>query len=483
MLAQLLRVSKHSLIYSVGAMAERGVGFLLVPLYTRYLTPEDYGILGMLLTVMATFLLFAPMGVDSGMIMSYYEGESKGEKRKAVGTALATTAVGATVMLTLAMLLAPRLSQLFFSTEAYTLHFRLAAATLLFEALILVSLTVLRIREKSVKYVTVMFGRFLIGIGLNVLFIVGLGWGVLGILVSGAITTGLLCLYLVPSVLRDTGFALSWGKLKGMMKFGLPIIPAGIAGQVMGLSDRYFIQFMVGSTGLGLYSLGYSFGAVLAALVVTPFLAAWGPFFWAIAKEPNAFEVYSRATTYYVLVGAFAVLVLAVLAKEVIGIMATPPFREAYRVIGLIALSGLLRGMVNLFAIGILLVKKTWWVPIVMGTGAIANLGLNWLLIPAWGIMGAAIATVISVVILPTGILLASRRYHRVQYEWARMGKIVVVVGMVFGVSLLVNTESVIANAMIKGMMLLAFPAGLYLMGFFREDEMQKIKALARWRE
>lgn len=481
MLTQLLRVSKHSLIYSVGAMAERGVGFLLIPLYTRYLTPEDYGILGMLLTVMATLLLFAPMGVDSGMIMSYHEGESREEKRKAVGTALATTAVGATILLALTMLLAPWLSRLFFSTEAYTLLFRLVALMLFFEALILVSLTLLRAQEKSVRYVAIALCRFLIGVGLNVLFIVGLGWGVKGIIVSGVITTGLLCLYLVPSVLRDTGFALSWRKLKGMMSFGLPIIPANMAGQVMGLSDRYFIQFMVGSAGLGLYSLGYRFGAVMAALIVTPFLAAWGPFFWAVAKEPNALEIYSRTTTYYLLIGMFVVLVLAVLAKEVIEIMATPPFREAYKVIGLIALSGLVQGTVTLFAAGLLLAKKTWWVPVATGAGAATNLGLNWLLIPAWGIMGAAMATVISISVVSAGMLLASRRYNVVKYEWVRMGKIAIVGVVIFGVSLSIDTGGgAITDAILKGMLLLTYPVLLWAARFWREDEVIKVKEWIR---
>ena len=480
MLTHLLRVAKTSAVYSLGSLAEKGIGFFLIPMYTRYLTPEDYGILAMLGAVLSPMIVLSLMGVGGGLAMSYHQSNDVQERKRAVGTALATVAIGGTVLLTVTLVLSTTLSNLFFSTATYSTHFKLMGAAMFFEALLLIGLLVLRVQERAVRYVSVVLSKFLVGVGLNVLFIVGLGWGVQGILLSMMISPLPVGLYVGAKLIREIRPRVSLAQFKSMVSYGMPLMFGSIINQVMSLSDRYFIQFMVGSTELGLYSLGCRFGMIVNALIVAPFMLAWGPFFWAVHQEPNAMETYARTTTYYLLIAGGVALAVAVLAKEAIQIMATPEFYPAHRVVPLLSLAWVIHGLVNLMALGVGLAKKTKWVPAVIGIGTVINLGLNFLLVPMWGMMGAAVATVVAFTVLPLGLLLASRRYVKVPYEWLRMGKIVLATGAVFGVSLLVSTDAAYVSAIIKGMILLAFPVVLYVTGFFEKEELQKVKELLR---
>jgi len=480
MLPQLLRISKHSAVYSLGSIAEKGLAFLLIPIYTRYLTTEDYGVLGILLTSMAVLMMFSSMGVLGGLAMSYNQKQDDSERRKAVGTALLTTVIGVSILLVMIMVFAGQLSNLFFSTDAYTTHFRLMGLMLFFDALLLVVFVTMRVQERSTRYVTIVMVKFLMAAGLNIGFVVGMGWGVKGVLTGITISSGLVMVYVVPRMVSEVRPLLSWDKFKGMLNYGLPYIPSNIMHQIATLSDRYFLLYMVGSAEVGLYTLGNRFGMVVAAVIITPFLAAWGPFFWSIHQQPNAMEIYARVTTYYFVITGFAALALAVLAKEMLQILTTSEFYSAYRVVGLIALAWVLQGTVNLFSLGVGLAKKMWWIPVIVGIGAMINVGLNWLLIPIWQMEGAAVATVASFSVVPLGMLVVSRRYHKVPYEWVRIGKVVLIGVMVFGVSLAIDTGSVVVDAMVKGMTLMLFPVGLWGVRFFRDDEIRKVREWVR---
>lgn len=481
MLTSVIRVMRHSAVYSLGALAEKGVAFFLVPLYTRFLSPADYGVLGMMVAVMAPLMILSEMGVTNGLAMTYYDSKEKSERAKAVGTALTIAVIGAVVLSAVTLAAAGSLSQLFFDTGKYTLHFRLIAFASLFEVLLLVLLSTLRVQEKSRQYVLIILFKFLLSAGMNVIFITVLGWGVRGLLISMAIAPLAVAIPLGLATAKNTGFGLSRVKAWHILHFGFPIMPAGLMSQVMGLSDRYMLQFMVGTAEVGLYSLGAQFGAIVGTVLVTPFLLAWGPFFWAVAKEPNALEIYARITTYYFLVTVSCTVALALLAKEMMIILTAPDFHSSYRVVGFLAGTSLLRGAVSPFMASISLARKTKWVPLVMAGATVVNLGLNYIMIQWWDMVGAALATMLSCALLPLGTWLIGRRYHSIQYEWGRISKIVLVGAFVLLAGWFIDTgQGAVPNALVKIMVLLLLPIGLYLTGFFRREELQKMKEWIR---
>jgi O-antigen/teichoic acid export membrane protein len=269
-------------------------------------------------------------------------------------------------------------------------------------------------------------------------------------------------------------------ELKEMLRFGLPLVPAGLGVWIMTMADRYFLQFLSTPQELGLYSLGYKFGMVVQGLIVGPFMLAWGPFFWSVAKEKDARDIYSSVLTYFTLVAMAVALVLSVLSKQALEVMAAPAFYGAYTVIPLIALSYVLYGCYLILPVGINLERKTKYLAAIVGVGAVVNLGLNYLLIPRYGMMGAAVATLIAYLLLPVGSYFVSNRYYPIRYEWRRIARIFVAAGLVYAGSLFITADSTVITGVLKLLSLLGFPLLLFAFRFFKPEEVQKTKEIAR---
>lgn len=485
MFRQILRLSQHSIIYGLGAAVSSIVGFFLLPLYTRYLTTSDYGNLEILLTTSAVLTIVAGMGLSTALFRSYFLHDDADKRKAVLSTAFLFLTASSAILCLLLIAIAGSISSAIFGSTEYALHFRLVFLTLFCDTCVALGLSVLRAREKPVAFAGVAVTRVLVSIGLNLVFVVALHRGVLGIVEASAIASALIYLIMAVTLFRQAGIHFSVDELKRMLAFGLPLIPAGLGGWILTLSDRYFLKFLSTADQVGLYSLGYKFGGVLSALVVAPILTAWAPFAFSVWREKDARQVYSRVFTYFLLVALFAALALAILSREVLAIMATPDFFAAYRVIPLIALAYVVYGCFDMLAIGIGLMAKTRYTAAIVAAAAVLNLGLNYVLVPHYGMMGSAWATLVSYVALTTVGFLVSRRFYAVKYEWGRIAKMLLAAGAIYAGSLFIsNTYAVVHSYVIVGVFkllaLLTFPVVLYFLGFYHTEEILKAKAVVK---
>jgi O-antigen/teichoic acid export membrane protein len=476
MFRQLVRLSKHSVIYGLGVAIGQLVGFFLIPVYTRYLTPADYGRLEIFQTTLSILGIIFVMGLTTALFRSYFNYDDEEKRKTVVGTAFLFLTGTSLVLLLILMALASDFSTLFFGSADYTFYFRVIFLTLFFNVGIVIAFSVFRAREESKKYAIFAVIQFLVTAVLSILFVVVLDKGVLGILEGGLIAAFLLYFILLRNTIKNAKPGLSIAELKEMLSFGLPLVPASLAAWIMTMADRYFLQFLSTSQELGLYSLGYKFGMIVQALIVGPFTLAWAPFLFSVAKEKNARDIYSSVLTYFALVAMAVALVLSVLSKEILEVVAAPAFYGAYKVIPLIALSYALYGCYFIVAVGINLENKTKYLAFIVGAGAAVNLGLNYLLIPSYGMMGAAVATVISNLLLPIGSYLVSKRYYPIKYEWGRVGKIFLAAGLVYAGSLFIKNDSAAIAGLLKLASLLGFPLLLFAFRFFKPEETQKVR-------
>lgn len=478
MFRQLLRLSKHSIVYGLSVAIGQVVGFFLIPVYTRYLSPADYGGLEIFQTTLSILSIILVMGLTSGLFMSYFNCDDEEKRKTVVGTVFIFLTATSFLFLPILMIFAGSFSTLVFGSVEYTLYFRVLFLTLFFDVGVVVALSVLRVREESKKYAIFVLIRFLATAGLNILFVVVLHRGVLGVLLGGLIAACLLYSISFRDIIKNAKPRLSVAELKEMLSFSLPLVPAGLAVWIMTMGDRYFLQFLSTPQELGLYSLGYKFGMVVQGLIVGPFSLAWAPFFWSVAKERNAKEIYSSVLTYFALVAMAVALALSVLSKQALEVMSAPAFYGAYQVIPLIAVSYVLYGCYVILAVGITLERKTKYVALIVGVGAAVNLGLDYFLIPGYGMMGAAVATLIAYLLLPVGSYLVSKRYYPINYEWGRVARIFVAAGLVYAGSLFIRSDSAIIAGLLKLASLLGFPLLLFAFRFFKAEEIQKTKEI-----
>ncbi len=482
MFRKLIQLSKHSFIYSFGMLSTQLISFLLLPLYTRYLTPAEYGILEILRVTQSVLGIFFGMSFSSAIFMAYFKSKDLFHRKVVQSTTLIfLTVTSLTFSFTLS-LMSPFFSVIFFRSYSYSLYFTTIFLILFFDTAILIVLAIYRAKNASKKYVAVSLLRMLLTIFLRIFFLVYLKMGIFGLLTADLISVFAIYFLLVPITIIKVGFHFSRGELVSMLRFGLPLMVGNLASWILTVSDRYFLLFFASAEQLGFYSLGYKIGLIIHILIVTPFTLAWSPFYWSVSKEKNSRKIYSRVLTYFTLVSLLIVLTISAFAKEVVFLLATPAYYPAHQVIPLIALSYVFYGMYAIFAVGYNLAKKTSYVPFIVGTGAIVNIILNFILIPPYGMMGAALATLISYIVLPIGAYLISQKYYPINYEWERMLKILLV-ATIFYVPIYILNEREIHTSpffaiIVKVLLILLFPLGLYIIKFYQPQEIQKAKHL-----
>jgi O-antigen/teichoic acid export membrane protein len=482
----LLRLSKNSIVYGLSSMSVPIVNFFLIPLYTSWLSVDDYGVLSIFTTTQLIVIFIAYMGiVPHAMLRFFFQYKEKSEQEEVISTALISLAVVTLVMCLALGASSGLLSSLFFQSHQYASGFLVVFLAVFFDAGVTVAMVVFRAREEPGKYVTFALIQLGLSVGLKVVFLTVLKKGVLGIVLADLISLAVLYVFLVGRLAIITKLRFSMRKLKEMLRFGLPMVPSSLADFVLISSDRYFLQFMsgypaVGTDAVGLYSLGYSFARIAQAVIMTPFNLAWMPFMLGVSEEENAKRIYSSTLTYLVFAGVFVVLGLSVLSEDVIRIMArSTEYHDAYKVVPLLALSYLFLGCSYALQVGIYLEKKTTTIPLMVGGAAVLNLVLNFLLIPRFGMMGAAIATAVSMLVLPIASYFVSRRYYPIQYDLVRIAKPFLAAVPLYVASLYITNESTVLEGLLRATTLLGYPVLLYALRFYAPGELRSARSMA----
>lgn len=476
MFEELKRFGKHSFVYAIGTIVSRAVGFLMIPIYTHYLTPKDYGIIELLDLTIHLLSLILINAVGMAVFKFYFDYESNKEKNEVMSTALIFNMVTSGLLAFLMTFFAEKLCLVILGNTEYTLFFKIISITLIMEVSLNVPLLYLRAKERSIFFTGFSIFRLLIGLILNIYFVAILKMAVKGVLltalISGLIAAGIL----IPLTLKEVGWRFSFTKLKKILPYGLPVIPASLCTTAIGFSDRFFLRYFSGLQELGLYSLGYKFGSVIHILITVPFNIGWIAFIFPTQKKENAAEIFSKILTYLMLLLIFVGLCISVLIKDILKIIATPSFFDAYKIVPLIVLGYILMGSNYVFQTGIYLESKTKWLPIINGIGAVLNISLNWILVPRYGKVGAALTFFITHLLIGVITYLFSNKYYPIPYEFNRIYKIIVVGILIYLLSELIIIPSVFYSILLKGILVISFPGILYLFNFYQEKEKNKIQ-------
>ncbi len=288
------KILGHSSIYVAGVMISKLVGFVMIPIYTHYLSPADYGTLELLSTTTDVLAILIGIGLAQAVLRFYYDFNDRERQNEVVSTALIASIVCFLIIFGLLTLRSDFISKLVFGSKDLTYYFQIMFISMVFSSGIEIPLTYLRAQQRSVYFVTVNLVRLIIQLSLNIYFIVVLGYGVLGVLYSGLIASVLIGIYMTVVTLRDTGFNFSFVRLKDLFRFGYPLIFSHLGAFVLTYSDRYFLKHFADLTEVGIYSLAYKFGMIVSALLIVPFHQFWMAEMFAVAKREDARQFLQR---------------------------------------------------------------------------------------------------------------------------------------------------------------------------------------------
>jgi O-antigen/teichoic acid export membrane protein len=422
-LARIKSLFRNLAIYGLGDVATSLVSLLLLPVYTRYLSPSDYGIIAMLLTIEAVAKILFRWGVDTAFMRLYYDCADQPARQRLASTIFFfLVAVNGSLLLG-GVASAGWLSERIFGTAEHALLVGLMIANTFVVGFYFIPFQVLRIGERSAQFISLVFARSAGTLVARLVLVVGTGMGVLGIVVADVLVTAVFTVVLSRWFAPLVRPVFSRALLREALGFGLPRIPHSLAHQVMGVADRYFLNAYGTLRDVGLYSIGASFGLALK-LFLSAFEYAWTPFFLGVMHEPDAKQIYSKTSTYVVAALVFLVAALCAVAPDVIALATTPEFHQAAAVTPWIALGVMFQGLYLVGSIGIIITRRTTRYPVATGIAAAASLLANALLIPRYGLMGAAWANTIAYATLAIVTVGFSWRLYPIPYEWSRLLRI-----------------------------------------------------------
>lgn len=423
MFQRLRTLGRDLAVYGAGDVATQAISFLLLPIYVRFLSPGDYGVLALLLAVEMLAKIVFRWGVDASFMRMYYDCPDQAARRRLASTVFYFLLAANGLLLAGALALTPVLSRQLFgsATQAPTLQILLVNTFV--GGFFFIPFHQLRIERQSPRYIALTFTRSLATIVLRLTLVIGFRLGVLGIVLADLVTTVLFTGVLLPRFAALIGPVFSKDLLREALRFGLPRLPHGLAQQTAAVSDRYILSLYATLHEIGLYSIGASFAMGLK-LFLNAFEYAWAPFYFAIMREADAKPTYRLVATWGVAVLVGLAMLVSAGAPQIVRIMTTPLYQGAAAVMPWIAVGVVFQGVYLLTSIGLNITKRTEFYPIATGLAAATSIGANLALIPAYGSTGAAMANALSYVVLAAVSATFAHRVFPVGYEWPRMARV-----------------------------------------------------------
>ena len=481
-MSTLTTIIKHTAIYSSGSIATSAVGFILLPIYTSYLSPADYGILELLNVSATLIILFAKCGLQHGFLrhlqVEYKDDEQA--QRVAYSTVFYYNALTSGLICLLLISIAEDINLLAFPGEDYTYLIQLTLVRAFLFALPGFSLTLWQTQLRSALLSSVNLGRFALNLGLNIYFIVFAGLGLAGVVWGSLVTSIIFCVAVLGFSLKYLRFAFEWPKLKSMLAYGAPLMANALFSLSIIYSDRYFLQWLSNTHELGLYALSFKISMVLSSAVLDPFWMVWPNFYFTLSKEPNGAGDIARYSTSALLGVAGIAVVLSSFCRPMIEIMAKPPFWPAYLVAPILIWSIVLRFGAELFSVSLHIKKRTDMVAIFSAVALVSNMALNLILIPRWGAVGAAAASCGAHILLGAVWYLMSHRHFPIPFE---IGKLILICLSSMGVTLfavLSDVKSLEFQLLFGLLYCLGFGLSMIAFRVVNMEDVARIKSLVK---
>ncbi len=475
----LRRLATTGAAYTASSVLSKLIAVALLPVYTRYLTPADYGAAEVLFAAVVSASIIVRLGLIEALLRFYYQGGE--DPDRVVASSFAAMFWAATAGALILLPFAGSISDALLKTHDAGLV-RIAIGGLWALTMFEYLLTLFRLEERARAYFVTTIANVLVTIPVTVILVVAVGDGASGLLI-GSYATGAVFVAGLAFVHRRR-LSLIWDRalLGRLMRFGLPTMPAELSLYSLNFIDRVILVRYAGLAEAGLYSLAVKFAQGVNVLV-RGFQLAWPPLAYSISDDDEARRAYASIVTWFVAACTFVVTGMWLLSRWIVRALAAPDFFASYKAIGLIATGVTLYALYMVLVVILGRTGRTGFNFPATAAATIANVALNLALVPPLGIVGAGLALVASYVVVLALMYVFTQRLFPVPYQWGRLLRIVLASAALVGLGELVMPTSGLAGLAGRVILWLAYPALLLVTGFFSEDERRSMAILLRPRE
>ncbi len=468
-------------MYGIGIVAGKAVGFILTPVMTSVFTPADFGVLVMLQVFASVLSIFLNAGVQQAINRNYYDDNTAEHRAAVVGTGLLWRLILVLVIVGSMALAAQPVSSLVLgdSSRESVIYFLFTLANVTIMAPQGIAYTLYRVQMRAFRNTAYSVAGALMSVVTMIWLLLVMERGLRGALEATILANAFVTIAMAPDLIRSATLKLRKDVLRGILSYGLPLLPHQLAIYLLFGADRYFIAIWHTEADVGIYSHAYRVGMIMT-IVLEGAGMAWTPFIFSIQQRDDARRIHALTARYLATIFIGTAAGLMVFGTELTKLLAfaAPEYWAAAPLVPWVVGGYVFLGAYQLFGSAVGIPKKTRLLAVYSSTGLVANLILNALLVPEHGAMGAAIATTVSYACMAATALAITQRVHAIPYEWNRFLILVAAGAAAVTCGLLVPEITLWARVLVKLACVALFPALLAALGFFSASERERMTAV-----
>ena len=395
------KLAKNTLLYSLGTLLPQVAAFLLLPIYLKFLSPSDYGILNSVQVISSILVIIYTLSIDKAIYRLYFDFKTEKLKKDFLGTIFISVSVSV-ILVTLVLFMFPKILGSIYKSINFYPYISLSVIASSLATFIIIPRSVYFVKEKANKVVLISLSEFFLRNIFIFIFVVYLSKGVEGYLYGQIIGSAILTPFFLYITSKQINFTFVKQYAISALKYSIPMLPALVSAWAMSTIDRVFIERYFDTQDVGIYSLGYKI-AMLVTVITGAFYKAYNPYYFKLATTGVREEVLlqlKKTNTVYVLLVIVAGSMLALFSKEIIYMFFDPVYLKTYKVIMIVSLAFAISSFGGIFNLAIYQEKKTIFLMYTNLASCFVNIGLNFILISKYGILGAAWSTVITYFVL-----------------------------------------------------------------------------------
>lgn len=484
MLKNLKEFIKHSAIYSISNVAVKASGIILIPLYTKYMTPAEYGVYALFETTLLILVETLNLGLGQALVMMNSSPDFNKKQSSTFFSIFGITVFISLVFIGAGELSAPFISRIFEEPELFYRYLRLAVYIIAFRLVYNIFVNKLRADNQSGMYSLFNVAKLCLMLVLVVYFVAFEGLKVLGILYAALLSEAIIFIIITPLMLKKMSPVFERKILMVALKFGVPLIFGSVTMMMLNLSDRYILKYLADYSTVGIYNLGYSLAGALNMFLIMPFGLALMPIAYRMYGKEGDRAYYSKILTYLTYVLVWAGLALSIFSMELIKIFSQKAsFWPAYQVVPIVVFSYIFFGMRFMSSLGMFLTRNTKHVAYATTIASVLNIVLNFIFIPLYGMIAAAYTTLVCFIILYFVTLHFSNKFYVIKFEHSKIFKVITLGVLFYFLSSLTFDMSIYIRFPVKLLLVALFPYILYLVKFYDPVELDRIFGiLNKWK-
>ncbi|MBC5614110.1 MULTISPECIES: oligosaccharide flippase family protein [Bacteroides] len=417
MIDKFKELSKTGIIYTVGVALNSLIGYISLPIYSSYLTVEEYAVVNLIFLVGTLFSTIFYLGASSALTRFYYDYSDK-DRCYIVSSSILLVSVGGVIQIIIACVFGKMISTIIFDTDCY---FGCVILSLIISAITAINtnyLLLLRFENSNYVYVSLNALSLIVSIG-TMIFLFHYYNNIYIPFLSQLLGNAIVLLILYIRYRRMYKFNFYKQEILKLLNFGFPIAISGLIYYLLSSSDQFILKKLTNLTDVGVYAFGSKLSMAIQVLIIMPFSLIWSQLRMKYRNEADFNGFISNVLSYYLLVTSVMTLVIVFLCEEILGIASTynVSFMASLSYIPLLIMAQIVYGARGIIDYGIQINNKTLFYCIIGFLILLVNVVLNYVCIKFYGVKAAPIVKLITYFLYTLIFYFVSERYYHICFQ------------------------------------------------------------------